>query len=112
MKMKINYIVIVLIASLLLSCNNNQENDLNLPECINQKFEAEREKNDKVKLKRFLKNDEFYYWLNTGATAYDGSEPIFDKNCIEVCGYCGFCILPTCLMDFPEYGSDRWELVK
>jgi hypothetical protein len=104
------YILTLLFLSLMLSCGKSSDE---LPECIQAKIDATLPLSS-VQLIAVYKtniNDETHYWFNTGAVTYDGAEYIYDKDCNQVCSFCGFCVKSDCIDAYPDYSSDKWEVV-
>jgi hypothetical protein len=100
---------LTLILSILISCTKNSENDIS--ECMKEKIETFQIDKEARAVYKIKLNDEFHYWFHTGAVEYDGAEFIFDSNCKQICFYCGFCIPSDCIKKYPEYLSEKWEVV-
>ncbi len=109
--MKQLFFTTLLSGFLLVACSKKDENVI--PDCIQNKIEKFEENGIEklVAVYKYNLNGDDHFWFNTGAVTYDGSEAIYDENCKEVCGYCGFCVKSKCIDDYPSYGSEEWQLV-
>jgi hypothetical protein len=88
---------------LLPSCSKDSE----LPDCI-EKLTDDPDQTELIeKVRSQTLNGEVYYWLNTGAVAYDGAEYIVNNSCDTICYFCGFCLPPDCGVS-PQ---DDWETI-
>lgn len=103
-----NKILIIVIFTILISCTKNADD---ISECMEAKIESFKSDKEARAVYKISFNDEFHYWFHTGAIEYDGAEYIYDSNCKEACYYCGFCIPKECIKSYPEYRSEKWELV-
>jgi hypothetical protein len=107
--MKFNLIVFLILASIF-ACSKDSNS---IPDCIQAKID-EMLPLSSVQLKAVYKtkiDGEYHYWFNTGAVTWDGAEYIYSENCENQCSYCGFCIKDECIDKYPEYGSEKWEIV-
>lgn len=107
---KVRNIAIVsvfILAVLDIQCTKEKGNS-NLPTCI-QAIIKDNQRNKDLKTVRVQKvNGVSFYWLNTDATTYDGTEAIVNSRCDTVCFFCGECIYPECLEQFEDR---EWHLV-
>ncbi len=88
-------------------CQSNDCTNDHLPECI---LNMINDPNPLVTIKtiRIQNLDKvIHYWINTDATHYDGTEQIIDKDCNQVCYFCGECSPPKCLNLY----SDEWKII-
>ncbi|MEZ4906719.1 MAG: hypothetical protein R2771_03530 [Saprospiraceae bacterium] len=103
--MKFKFVLSIVLFSSLFSCNKSENNECTLPECIQNYIDlSSKQPFETVKMQKV--DGECYYWLNTGAMAYDGVEFIVDENCDSIC-YIGGFAPAECIINF----SDDWEII-
>lgn len=91
----------------LFSCSSSEIEEDNIPFCVLAEFNSLKDDNQFLKIRRQMINDEYHFWINTGANAYDGDEDIVDSNCDVVCQYRGW--FPAECID--QYEFERWEVI-
>ena len=84
----------------LLACNNDEINQT-LPDCISEIVSDSLTSENLMTIQSQIVDDEQVYWLNTNAVSFDGAEFIVSASCDTLCFYCGECIEPECLKDYP-----------
>ncbi|MEO0899109.1 MAG: hypothetical protein AAFY71_22040 [Bacteroidota bacterium] len=102
------YLPFVVLGFLLFSCDQEGSNALDdLPACVQDYIENAdgSQKQHPIKAQRL--GFKRYYWLNTGAMAFDGLEYIVDADCDTACSMGGL-LPPSCDLDFD---NNNWEQV-
>lgn len=86
------------------SCHKKDCDDSEIPDCV-QSILDNNDPNEPVVSIKFQEIDgENFYWLNTGAMAYDGFEYIVDENCDTVCQIGGW-FPQECMNNFD---NEKW----
>ncbi len=73
-------------------------------------FEAFKSDPEAKAIYQLQQGDKFYFWLNTDAVHYDGTEDILDRYCNKYCYFCGECVPPECSKTLP-YEKEKWTLI-
>lgn len=103
-----NFSVLILLILVLSACRNDDNGLNSLPSCVQDIVEDESSADILLTVKKRTTNDVDYYWLNTGFSAFDGSEFIVTEQCDTTCYICGFCLPPMPLICDPTLD---WEVV-
>lgn len=98
----------ILLLTILIACNNDIELNQNLPACINAIVNDSVISSNLVTILSQIVDDEQVYLMNTNEVFVDGSEFIISAACDTLCFYCGECIEPECIKDYP---SDKWTII-
>lgn len=105
-----NKIFIFFIACLFVaSCGKHECTNYPCSVCINEKIEQFKASEDSKSILTMYVDNEIYYWFNTDAVFFDGTEEIFNEACEQVCIFCGECIPPPCNEKFP-YDKTKWQV--
>lgn len=67
-----------------------------LPNCINEMIADTSISNHLISIQMTSVGKEKHFWLNTGASHYDGPEYIVNEQCDTVCYWLCYCKLPAC----------------
>lgn len=100
-------LIFILALGLLLSCEKKV--CCVLPPC-DEEFEAFKQNPAAKAIYQLQQGDNFFFWLNTDAVSYDGTEDILDKTCSKYCFFCGECEPPKCSANLP-YDKEKWTLI-
>ncbi|MGE5357173.1 MAG: hypothetical protein ACM3PT_13150 [Deltaproteobacteria bacterium] len=99
----------ILLLFVLNSCCKDENCDASkLPDCIQQMIDVVGDAPPFNSVKRQKVDEEYHYWLNTGAMAWDGVEYIVNCDCDTVCEIGGFRPPQDCSKNFD---FDKWEIV-
>lgn len=77
-----------------------------IPDCIGNILE--KESANLLTVQRIEVDGDFHYWLNTGASIYDGPEYIVNSSCDTVCVFCFCKPVPSC---HEAYQNEQWEII-
>jgi hypothetical protein len=101
--------ILFIIFCLSLSACGKQDDrvDGKMPDCI-QKIIDISSQQPFLTVKMQKVDGECYYWLNTGASAWDGVEYIVNSHCDTICEMGGFRSPAGCLS---KYDFDKWKIV-
>lgn len=106
-----NLFVCFLLVFVFLACNKEDDfvdGRIQTPVCVAALYATTEiaAENGLLAVYRMDVDNEFHYWLNTGAMALDGPEYIIDADCDTVCSF--NMLPPAC---FSDYKDRDWELV-
>ena len=102
------YILLLLVLAMTSCCDKEEPNQIEIPQCIKDNYLVSS--NSNLKVKQWKKDGKVFYFFNTGASAFDGPEYIYNSSCEVVCTYCGECF-QECWKDFPTSESEDWVKV-
>ncbi len=106
--MKILIQSLLICVLLITSCEKNNNCCDQLPDCINEMINRAGDSPPLVSVKMQKVDGECHYWLNTGASAWDGVEYIVNDKCDTICEIGGFRAPLDCSKN---YDFDKWEIV-
>lgn len=105
------YIFLVLLSTLVYtsSCTKNSNSQCEIVNACLNGLIANHEKNGLLAIKMQKVNSEYHYYLETGASTWDGIEYIIDAKCDTICNFGGRRIdgWPPC---YKDYDFDKWEV--
>jgi hypothetical protein len=102
-------IALLTVAAVWLMTSCEHKDCCDLSPCSDQ-FEAFKLNPEAKAIYQLQQGDNFYFWLNTDAVHYDGTEDILDTKCNKYCYFCGECEPPACSRTLP-YDKDKWTLL-
>ena len=79
-----------------------------LPVCIQEMIADTSITNHLLSIRRPTVGNEQHFWLNSGASMFDGAEFIVNEQCDTVCYWLCFCFPPACADD---YDMNDFEVV-
>lgn len=101
-------ILLLIILTLAACCDKEDPNQNEIPQCIKDNYLVSS--NSNLVVKQWVNNGKVYYFFNTGASAFDGPEYIYNSKCEIVCTFCGECF-QECWKDYPSADSEDWVKV-
>lgn len=79
-----------------------------LPQCIQEMIADTSISNKLITIQRTQVGNEQHFWLNSGASAWDGPEYIVNEQCDTVCLWLCFCLPAACA---DVYDINEFEIV-
>ncbi len=107
-----NKLYFLIILAFIFACTKEKKESGDLPPCIQTRINEilPLSSFQLLAVYRYKIDDEYHYWFNTTSAVSDYVEDIYDDNCNKVCSYCGACLKPECIDNYPYYGSSDWEV--
>ena len=99
-----NYVILSFLLIFLFACDKKQEALItDIPECVQAIIDAQ----PSLDIYAQEVDNQFHYWINTGESAVDGTEPILNTSCDTICTFGGW-ITPEC---YNVYVDSNWQKV-